>query len=347
MYNNYLNFVHESFKWNGNSHSVSSLIDFANDLIHSENQHEKDAAQFIIDWFDDSNFIVLTTSGTTGNPKQITILKTAMIASVLATAAFFDLNSKFKVLQCLPSKYIAGKMMLLRSFILGFDMDFVIPSSNPLASSLTIYDFVAMVPMQVQNSITELNRVKILIIGGAKLDDSLRFNLQNITTSVFETFGMTETITHIAARNVNKDYFEILPNITINTDNRGCLIIDAPLLNSEKIVTNDLVNLLDNNRFQFLGRIDNVINSGGVKLIPEQIEAKLLNKIESRFFIIGVPDKLLGEKAILVIEGEYKSLPNTIFDDLETFEKPKEVKFISNFKETESGKIMRKNTILA
>lgn len=337
--------VHNRFKWNGLHLSKEDLCYNASSLIKEGADFEKDTGNFLLDWFDEKPFIELTTSGTTGAPKSIQIKKQAMVISALSTGDFFNLKIGDKALHCLSTKYIAGKMMLVRGLILGLEMDFVAPSSNPLLNNETDYDFVAMVPLQVQNSISELKKVEKLIIGGAKINESLRIELLKLPSQVYETYGMTETITHIAAKRIGEKAFSILPNVTISQDERQCLVIDAPRISNEKVVTNDLVELVSKNQFVLLGRIDNVINSGGVKLIPEQIEEKLSGKISARFFVTGIPDETLGEKLILVLESAKQAFDETIFKVLNKYEKPKEIRFVPKFKETESGKVMRKETV--
>jgi O-succinylbenzoic acid--CoA ligase len=268
-----------------------------------------------------------------------------MINSALATGDFFDLHPGDKVLHCLPTKYIAGKMMFVRGFILGLDMDFVAPSSHPLRNNDTKYEFAAMVPLQAQHSLNELVDVKKLIIGGVKINKSLEEELLKLPTKVYETYGMTETITHIAAKAVGESAFTVLPHVTISYDEKNCLVIHAPRISEDVIVTNDLVELINENQFVFLGRADNVINSGGIKILPEQIEDKLAGKIQSRFFIAGLPDEDLGEKVVLLIEGESHLIDESIFAKLSKYEKPKEIIFVDRFKETGSGKLMRKETL--
>jgi O-succinylbenzoic acid--CoA ligase len=268
-----------------------------------------------------------------------------MVASALATGDFFDLKAGDKALHCLPVKFVAGKMMLVRAMILGLDTEFVAPSSHPLRNNEINYDFVAMVPLQAQNSLKELKMVKKLIVGGAKISASLEKELKKLPTQSYETYGMTETITHIAAKKVGEKAFTVLPNVTVSYDDRNCLVIHAPKISDEIIQTNDLVELVNENQFVFLGRIDNVINSGGIKLIPEQIEEKLANKIHHRFFISSKEDKELGEKVVLYVEGEKQDFENTIFDSLDKYERPKELFFIPKFKETATGKILRKESI--
>ncbi len=337
--------VHNLFKLNGFHLNRNDLCRVAYSFIKEGDEFEKSVGDFVLDWFDNKSYIEMNTSGTTGTPKLIRDDKQAMVNSAIATGDFFDLKPGDKVLHCLPTKYIAGKMMFVRGFILGLDVDFVAPSSHPMLQNDTKYDFVAMVPLQAQNSLSELKNVKKMIVGGAKMNNTLEKGLSKLKTEVYETYGMTETITHIAAKKIGEETFSILPNIKISQDDRNCLVIDALKISNESIVTNDLVELVGENQFLFLGRIDNVINSGGIKLIPEKIEDKLSDKINSRFFVTGKQDAVLGEKLVIVIEGEQQILDDTIFDGLDKYEKPKEVFYVSKFSETENGKIKRKEII--
>ncbi|MDQ1166931.1 AMP-binding protein [Flavobacterium sp. SORGH_AS_0622] len=337
--------VHNYFKLNGYHLNAKDLCRVAYSFIKEGDAYEQSIGEFFLDWFDKKEYIEMTTSGTTGLPKLVRLQKQAMIHSALATGDFFDLKPGDKALLCLPTQFIAGKMMLVRSLILGLELDVVSPSLHPLALNSKTYDFVAMVPLQVQNSIKELSKVRKLIIGGAKMDSSLEEQLLPLKTEIYETYGMTETITHIAAKRLGDSVFSILPNVKISQDDRQCLVINVSTISDEPIVTNDLVELVNEQQFIFLGRIDNVINSGGVKLIPEQIEAKLIGKINNRFFVTGLPDTVLGEKLVLVIEGEKQDFPADFFDVLGKYEKPKEIVFVSKFKENENGKLLRKPTL--
>jgi len=321
------------------------LCQFANEIADSKEEYEQQLANFILEWFDDKEYIALTTSGTTGIPKIIQLKKEAMVNSACATAAFFDLKEDCKALHCLPTQYIAGKMMLVRALVLGWDLDFVKPDTHPLDGNKKTYDFAAMVPLQVEKSLAQLHRVKTIIVGGAKLNLTLVNKLKTIPSAIYETYGMTETITHIAAKKVQDNAFLVLPGIQITTDSRNCLIIEAPRLSNEKIITNDVVEISDGNKFVWLGRFDNVINSGGVKLFPEKIEEKLSGKIPHRYFVIGKPDVSLGEKLILVIESEPYTIENSVFEGLDKYEKPREIVFVSKFSETETGKIKRAESI--
>ncbi len=337
--------VHNQFKLNGFHLDKSDLCRVSYCLIKEGDEFEKSIGDFLLDWFDNKSYIDLQTSGTTGEPKMIRTNKQAMVNSALATGDFFELSPGDKALYCLPTKFIAGKMMLVRSFILGLDIDFVAPTSHPLTKNETVYDFVAMVPLQAQNSVKELKNVKKMIVGGAKMSKDLEKSLLKGKTQVYETYGMTETITHIAAKKIGDKAFSTLPNITISQNEQNCLVIDAPRISAELIVTNDLVNIVNDNQFVFLGRIDNVVNSGGIKLIPEQIEEKLSTFITNRFFVGGIADPTLGEKLVLVVEGEKGVFDESLLENMDKYEKPKSIFYISDFRETATGKIKRKEIL--
>ncbi|PZX93085.1 O-succinylbenzoic acid--CoA ligase [Flavobacterium aquariorum] len=336
--------VHNHFKLNGFHLTKEDLCRIAYSFIKEGEDFEQSVGDFLLDWFDDKPYIDMYTSGTTGNPKSIRIEKDAMVKSAIATGDFFDLQPGNRVLHCLPANYVAGKMMFVRSFILGLDMDFVPPSSHPLEHNDQKYDFAAMVPLQAKNSIDKLSNIKKIIIGGVKIHKSLEQELIKLPVDIYETYGMTETITHIAAKKVGVEAFTTLPHVTVSVNENQCLEIVAKNIGSEKIVTNDIVKLISDNQFIWLGRFDNVINSGGIKIMPEQVEAKLSTLIPRRYFVNGEPDETLGEKVVLYVEGSPMDIDHSVFDVLDKYEKPKEIVFIPKFKETATGKIMREES---
>ncbi|WP_136667960.1 AMP-binding protein [Flavobacterium sp. H122] len=340
-----MNKIHPEFQLNGKKYAAQQLSQWAKDKLNSNLEFETDCASFLLDWLSDSDKIQVKTSGTTGTSKNIEIAKKAMVNSAVATGDFFELKERTSALCCLPVKYIAGKMMLVRAMILGWHIDVVEPSSNPLANTVNCYDFVAMVPLQVENSINNLHKVKILLVGGAQVNFGLANELSKIQCNAYESYSMTETVTHVALKKIGEKTFKVLPNVSIAIDERNCLVIDAPLLNPEKLVTNDIVELISESEFIWKGRADNVINSGGVKLFPEQIEEKLLKKITKRFFIAGIPDDKLGERVILFIEGKEYEIAPSVFKELDKYEKPKQISFVHQFLETETGKIKRKEIV--
>lgn len=337
------NKIHSSFTLHDKSFQTSD------ELIHYSEGLSYELHLFLIDWFNSSNFIKIKTSGSTGKPKEISLKKLHVIQSAKATGEYFKLPAETTALLCLPTSYIAGKLMVVRAIILGWKIDVIKASSNPLESLNKQYDFSAMIPMQVENSIQKLHFIKKLIVGGAPISKDLAHKLQNIKTKVYETYGMTETITHIAVKSINHNnykpsFFEALPSVKIYKDHRNCLVIKAPRVSDTIIFTNDVVQLVSTNQFKWIGRFDNIINSGGIKLHPEEIESKLKTLLLNRFFVIGIPDDYLGQKLILIIEGSSFKID---FKDttLHGFEKPKAIYFIDKFIETTSGKIQRRKTL--
>lgn len=337
-------FIHSDFKLNGKSFSYLELLGEANFLAYNGTVYEKEIGKFLLEWLNKDDFIFVQTSGSTGIPKKIYIPKKAMIASAIATGTFFNLQPKTTALLCLSAEYIAGKMMLVRALQLGLELDYVAPSSNPLNEVSKEYDFVAMVPLQVDASIAHLYRIKKLIIGGAKLNSGLIERLVKLETKIYETYGMTETVSHIALKRIGEKCFTILPSISIHVDDRNCLIIEAPNLYPEKIITNDIVELLSDKQFILKGRVDSVINSGGIKIYPEELEEKLSLKLEKRFFFSSVIDEKYGEQLILIIEGKAFDIKHEIFEGFSKFQVPKAIFFLDEFVEAGNNKINRKST---
>ena len=347
--------LHPKFKLNG--------IDFKSEteILRHANNHVKEIYPFLASWFDESDFIKVQTSGSTGKPKIIQLKKEFMVNSAKATGSFFDLGERTTALLCLNVQFIAGKMMLVRAMVLGWELDIVTSNSNPLNNIEKEYDFSAMVPLQVNNSLHKISQIKKLIIGGGIISGELKNKIKLLTTGIYQTFGMTETITHIAVMPLNRsagltdenDYYQTLPFITISQDKRDCLTIDAPAITDKLVITNDIVDVLSETKFKWLGRVDLVINSGGIKLLPEQIEEKLENLIDQRFFVYGKADMVLGEKLILIVEGnEQVGLMQEIVDFqmknptcLHKYEIPKEIYFVLKFVETDTKKIKRKEVI--
>jgi o-succinylbenzoate---CoA ligase len=339
-------FIHPDFKLNGVSLNREDLWNVAYSFIKEGEDYQKKIGEFILDWLNGYEYVPMQTSGTTGTPKPIQVFKKAMVASALATGEYFNLPAHTRALHCLPAQFVAGKLMLVRAILLGWDMDVVPPTGKPLESTTAEYDFSAMVPLQAEQSLAELHRVKKTILGGAKVGPELVSQLQQLPVAVYETYGMTETVTHIAAKKVGETAFETLPGVTVEADERGCLVIQAPRVAAEPVVTNDIAHIINPNRFEWLGRIDNVINSGGVKLHPEQIEEKLAQFFANRrYFVTGLPDETLGQKLVLVVEGNPLEPEPTVFNSLARYEKPKEILYVSRFIETGSGKVKRLETV--
>ncbi|MFY0603382.1 MAG: AMP-binding protein [Flavobacteriaceae bacterium] len=335
------NLFHSSFTLNNVSFKTKeALLEYVTTL--SKSMHE-----FLEDWFSEKKTLSVKTSGSTGVPKWIELEKKHMVNSAIATGSFFNLPEHTSALLCLPTEYIAGKMMLVRALVLGWQLDYIEPVSTPLENIYKTYDFSAMVPLQLKNSLDKIHFIKKLIVGGGEVSIALENQIQSVSTQIFATYGMTETITHIAAKKLNhssQNCFTVLPNVTVSKDHRNCLVINASNISSLPIVTNDVVEIISETNFNWKGRYDHVINTGGIKLHPEVIERKLASQMNQRFFVTGVKDNVFGEKLVLFVEGEKTSLAKDIFKGLSKFEQPKEVFFVPKFMETETGKVQRTKT---
>ena len=319
-----------------------------------EDTWQKTIRDTVGEWYDDKDFITIATSGTTGSPKLIDLPKSTMRQSALLTAQAFSLQSGSKALLCLPAHYIAGKMMVIRAIVNDWDLHAQAPSSLP-ELDLDAMDFAAMIPLQVQSLLDQnpqgLDSIHTLIIGGAPLGTGLTARLQLYSGRAFETYSMTEAATHVALRQINgrdaQPWFTALPGVKFTSTEAGRLRITADHLNSE-LMTNDSVDLKSDTQFIWLGRADNVVNSGGIKLHPESIEAKTQEVITGRHFFIGEADELLGERLVMALEGspldeaEEKQLLQNLRQVLSKFEMPKQIISIPQFEETETGKVKRK-----
>lgn len=331
------------------------------------NGYKKIALDFCRDWLTGREKFSLHTSGSTGDPKEIEFTRKQLEASARLTAMALDLQKGFTSLVCLDTRYTAGIMMLVRSLVSGMNMIIVEPSSNPLEknSDRDTIDFAAMVPLQIETILKSpqkeiLNGIRIILIGGAILNPKTIREFESLQPSFFATYGMTETLSHIALQKLNgtdaHDFFQTLPGIVMSKDERGCLTILAPHISNEVIVTNDLVEFVSPTQFRWLGRADNVINTGGVKVIPEKIETLISSVLEdlnisNRFFVAARPDPVFGESVNLFFEGEpFSSQEEELIQMklkgyLDKFERPRFIHFVKKFMETETGKINKGKTM--
>lgn len=304
---------------------------------------------------------LLHTSGSTGNPKPILLTRAQMQASARTTQKALHLQSGQRTLVCLNIAYIAGTMMLVRGMELGLTMYLVAPSSQPfgeLPDGFTI-DFTAVVPLQLQTMLekkqhSRLNGLEVIIVGGAPVNNALLAQIQQLTVSVFSTYGMTETVSHIALRKLNgadaSEFYTLLDGIEATTDDRNCLRLRGAVTNYEWIQTNDVVVFNDTTHFQILGRADNIINSGGIKIQLEKVERaieQIWNRSE-RFFVWWKQDKRLGQKLILVVENaqiaDKESFNRELQTRLNLYEIPKEIHIVKKFVETATGKVDKRRT---
>ncbi len=309
---------------------------------------EKEVVVFLKDWFSDSSTVEVKTSGSTGKPKTIVLEKKRMIKSAELTLRFFGLKAGDKALLCLPLRSIAGKMMVVRAVVGGLNLLLVRPNRNPLKQISTRISFSAMTPMQVETVLGEtpkqLNLINTLIIGGAEVSQELERNLSQYEVRAYSTFGMTETITHIAVRELNKStVFTGLSGVRFSVDKDDCLIIKAPHLKEASLKTNDIVELESKTEFLWKGRKDNVINTGGIKIIAEDVESLLKGVFShTRFYVTSKKDKLLGEKIVVVVESQIPLLLEDYdFSFLPKYHSPKEIITVNKMKETPTGKLKR------
>ncbi|HNV29547.1 MAG TPA: AMP-binding protein [Cyclobacteriaceae bacterium] len=350
---------------NNTSYSLSDirLGNFDENSSISENA----PLSFCKHWLNGNIDFILRTSGSTGTPKKISVTREQLKASAQVTASYLNLKKEFTALVCLDTRYVAGIMMLVRSLEVGMNMYVVEPTANPfekIPNDVPI-DFVALVPYQLEsilksNQSGRLNSLKIALIGGASLSEKIKNSLFEFNCSFYSTYGMTETLSHIALQKLNgahvQNFFQILPGIAASTDERGCLVIQAPYINPAPIITNDLVEMIGTDQFKWLGRVDNVINSGGIKVIPEKIESVIepimsTLSLSNRFFITGLSDSTFGELVTLIIEGETllpnqeQDLQKQLAESLNRYEIPKSIRYVSKFIQTDTGKINKPKTL--
>ena len=331
-------FYDTNFKLNGVSYSLESLLSTTK-INHNY------FFQFLRKWTDKSSTVELQTSGSTGVPKTLHMSKSKMILSAKRTGAFLNLQSGNKALCCLPLDYIAGKMMVVRALVLGLDLYLIKPSKNPLKTFSFRFDFVAFTPYQLEHSIQHLDKIKTLIVGGGPINEKTKKTLYKKKTNVYETYGMTETVSHVALKHVSQgeQEFNALKGVRFETKN-NCLKIFCDSILTKPIITNDVVNLISEKRFVWKGRVDFVINSGAIKIYPEELEKKLSQAISVPFVIMGVPDEEFGEKITIVFEGETPHNFKDLIEGLDFFEKPKKVFNLDVFPRN-NNKVLRRKII--
>ena len=298
----------------------AELTEYSGWKIRDENTPpwEREVYQFIHDWLEDSPAIVQYSSGTTGRSKKIVLQKQSMIRSAENTCRHFNLNPGQTALLCLPTRYIAGKMMVVRSMVGGLNLQLIEPRSRPDLSGTGTIDFCAMVPLQVMNSIHPAGGfppIHKLIIGGAEILPELESQIRKVSVDAYATYGMSETCSHIAVRRINgprpEPYYHAMPGIELETDERGCLVIKADYLPAP-VVTNDRVHLEGTDRFLWLGRYDNLINSGGIKIVPEEVESAIADKTGLACALIGIPDIKLRQRLVFVAEKNKIIAPDSL-----------------------------------
>lgn len=308
--------------------------------------------EFLAEWHNDSPFVRVKTSGSTGAPKPMMVEKRRMLNSARITCDFLGLREGDTALLCMSLDYIAGKMMVVRSIERNLKLLSVPPSGHPLATvnASSPLDFAAMVPMQVYNTLqvpeerARLMQVRHLIIGGGAIDEAMEAELRTFPHAVWSTYGMTETLSHIALRRLNgpaaSEWYMPFPSVSISQTPDGCLVIDAPEVCPEPLVTNDIVEIASS-RFRILGRKDNVICSGGIKIQIEEVERQLRPHLHAPYLLSKRQDGKFGEIAVLLTEGSVEEARLICERVLPKYHQPKAYLHVARIPLTETGKPAR------
>jgi O-succinylbenzoic acid--CoA ligase len=329
--------------------------------------YEEASLLFCQEWLTGKQTFQLQTSGSTGTPKTIQVRRSQMEASAMATGKFFQVQPDQHLLCCLNTFMIGGKMMLVRGMEWDSQIHVVKPSANPFLnfSPDQRVHFAALVPLQLEASLEIENvgnllyQIKNLLIGGAPLAHHLREKAKAIPGNVYQTYGMTETVSHVALADIKREgalVYQALPGVSLGlaTDHR--LKISAPMSNHQWLLTNDIVEMVSPSSFVWKGRSDFIINSGGVKIQPEEVEANMYETFQQFFpgkpyLLTGLPDPRLGQKLVLLISGKAvlgsqpEYLLSALKNVLPAYHCPLEIHFLDHFSETASGKINRKETL--
>lgn len=351
------------------------------DILHLDpfsaglSDYETHIFAFCKQWLRGEEFFPQQTSGSTGPPKQILLTRSQMLSSAQMTGKALQLREGNTALLCINAAMIGGKMMLIRAFELGLSLYVIAPAANPFlafqkeyGNTLPRIDFFSLVPLQMLQLLDEspdalpyLNQAKAVILGGAAVDESLEEKIQQLQCPVYSTYGMTETVSHIALRKLNgldkSKLFKALEGVSLQSDERDCLQVKASLTEDRWLATNDLVRLLDERHFEWLGRYDHVINSGGIKIIPEHTEKEIRHcltalNIKANLLLLGIPDRKLGQKLVLLLEGRplseeiLQNLKEKMQDKLPKYSIPKLFYFLEKFETNLGGKTDRKKTMV-
>ena len=310
----------------------------------------QDLEAFVQEWQNDEPTVWVHTSGSTGTPKPMQVEKERMMASARLTCSFLGLKEGDSALLCMPLQYIAGKMVVVRSLVAGLNLIPVAPSGHPLKDLKKVPTFAAMIPMQVYNTLqvpeerAKLMKIKHLIIGGGAIDEALANDLKSFPNHVWSTYGMTETLSHIALRKLNgqdaSDWYTPFDNVRIRLSEEGTLIIHAPNVCAEELTTNDIAEINGEGKFRILGRKDNTINSGGVKIQIEQVEGLLKKHLDIPFQITARKDAKFGEIVVLIYNkvGNEANIRQACENTLPTYWVPKAYIPVDELPMTGTGK---------
>jgi O-succinylbenzoic acid--CoA ligase len=361
---------------NGTPYTRNDIVNMRVDALPRISTHERYTLLFCQQWLQGQTLFSIKTSGSTGKPKIITLKRSQMVASAKLTGQRLSLRPGDSALVCLSTEHIAGMMMLVRGFELRLSLTVITPSRNPLKdfSDKAAFTFTSMVPLQLQEVFTKapdkipiLNKMRAILVGGAPISENVLTKIRSLDSAVYHTYGMTETVSHIAFRRLNgdnaSDYFFPLEGVELGLSDQECLTIISPTTDNKTILTNDRVELRSNGLFRWLGRLDNVINTGSFKVQAEKVEMaleKIFQRnlydflVNRRFFVGPLSDPDYGQRIVAVLEGPpisrafqsdiKSSLKNSRL--LKPYEIPKAFKFLPTFLETSTGKVDRQANLV-
>ncbi|GAA3923044.1 AMP-binding protein [Hymenobacter algoricola] len=357
----------DSLLLNGREFRYDDIKRYPADSPVDLNGYEARVLDFCRQWLNGAQEFGLRTSGSTGKPQLVTMRRRQLAASARRTGDYFGLGPGDRMLVCLNCEFVGGLMMLVRGLELNLHLTIVEPHADPLAllPVTARFDFASFVPLQLREVLahhyaSRLNQMKAVLVGGATVESSLEKEVQKLKVPVYLTYGMTETASHIALRRLNgpaaTPFYQVLPGIHIDQDARGCLTVRADVTDDRLVTTNDRVRLVDSHEFEWLGRADFVINSGGVKVQAEKVEQVLEVALAElglphRAFVAGRPDARLGEQVTAFLEGaplpetQAKKLLALLGERLERYERPRELLYVPQFRTTASGKLDRLSTV--
>lgn len=334
----------------------TSLLELEKGKISEKNHSvfENEAIELIKNWNKGLSQFHFETSGSTGKRKEISIRREILQYSANATLKELGLEKEnLTSLIAINIRFIGGTMAIIRALVGQHNLEIISPSANPIGKTVfNQFDLVSMVPIQIQTicdeNINLFNNISNVIIGGAPLSNKyLELLKKTKHTAFYHSYGMTETASHFALKNIRTDeYFKVIGDAKMNQNEDGCLEVCGTVTDGKWVKTTDLVQIIDKNHFKWLGRIDNIINSGGVKVSPEEIERVLEKQISKPFFIAGIHDDRLGQKVVLVVESDTNiNIESVDFANINYYAIPKTTIKLQHFIYTETGKINRPKTL--
>lgn len=345
-------------------------LDHLDELIDDKVDHPElaSAIDLIRQWHNGHQRFTFQTSGSTGQPKQIVLERWKMELSAQRTIDALDLSEHSTALVCMSPKFIGGAMMVIRALMAKMNITIVPPARQPLEGLSSPFDFTAMVPMQLANvlkhgsdaEVALLNKAQHVLLGGAGVTSDLAGQLNELSPQCWSTYGMTETVSHIALRRLNgreaSPYFTTMAGISIKSGHDGQLLIRDKITDDQWLSTNDLVEIVSPDRFIWLGRLDHVINTGGIKVMAEKVEAGIASAMKTlfpgaRYFVAGLPDSIYGSVITLFLENASASDEAYLLDEIKKlsslpkYEFPKRLVILKSFPETASGKIDKQSIL--